>query len=56
MELFDAGRIDFYAAADYTRSSDLFKRTCLLLDRIIADIRVSQERWHVAHAPPQRGR
>ncbi len=44
-ELFRAGRVDFYAAADYRRGSDLFKRTCLLLDRILADIRVREEMW-----------
>jgi hypothetical protein len=44
-ELFHAGRVDFYAAADYRRGSDLFKRTCLLLDRILADIRVREEVW-----------
>ncbi|MFA5955296.1 HAD family hydrolase [Hyphomicrobium sp.] len=43
VELFKAGRCDFYAGADYRKSSDLFKRTCLLLDRIIADIRVKEE-------------
>lgn len=49
VDLFDAGRIDFYAGADYTRGSDLFKRTCLLIDRMLADIRVAEERWHVAN-------
>ncbi len=34
--LFNAGRCDFYAPADYRKNSDLFKRTCLLLDRMIA--------------------
>ena len=48
VELFRAGRVDFYAAADYRRGSDLFKRTCLLLDRILADIRVQEEIWDVA--------
>jgi len=43
VELFKAGRCDFYAGADYSKGSDLFKRTCLLLDRIIADIRVKEE-------------
>lgn len=42
--LFNAGRCDFYAPADYRKNSDLFKRTCLLLDRMIADIRVQEER------------
>ena len=46
VDLFKAGRCDFYAGADYSKGSDLFKRTCLLLDRIIADIRVKEEvRW-----------
>ena len=44
IELFRAGRCDFYAAADYRKGSDLFKRTTLLLDRILADIRVQEER------------
>ncbi|MCB1513338.1 MAG: haloacid dehalogenase-like hydrolase [Hyphomicrobiaceae bacterium] len=45
--LFKAGRIDFFAAADYRRGSDLFKRTCLLIDRMLADIRVKEELWKV---------
>ena len=28
-------------------ASDLFKRTCLLIDRILADIRVQEEMWRV---------
>lgn len=43
VELFKAGRCDFYAGADYRKGSDLFKRTALLLDAIIASIRVRQE-------------
>jgi hypothetical protein len=47
VDLFKAGRCDFYAAADYRRGSDLFKRTCLLLDRMLAEIRIQEEIWTV---------
>ncbi len=47
IDLFKANRIDFYAAADYRRGSDLFRRTCLLVDRILADIRVQEEMWRI---------
>lgn len=47
LDLFRAGRVDFYATADYRRGSDLFKRTCLLLDRMLADIAVQEEVWKV---------
>jgi hypothetical protein len=47
LELFRAQRCDFFAAADYGGGSELFRRTCLLLDRILADIRVEEERWRL---------
>ena len=47
VDLFKAKRCDFFAPADYSRGSDLFKRTCLLLDRMLADIRVAEEMWRL---------
>ncbi|MEL6747570.1 MAG: HAD family hydrolase [Pseudomonadota bacterium] len=44
-ELYRAGRIDFYAAADYRQDTDLHRRTRLILDRMLADISVHAERW-----------
>ncbi len=48
VSLFKAGRCDFFAAADYRRGSELFHRTCLLIDRILADIRVQEEIWRMS--------
>jgi hypothetical protein len=48
VDLFRAGRCDFFAAADYRQGSDLFRRTCLLLDRVLADIRIEEEKWRLA--------
>lgn len=43
--LFQAGRIDFHAPADYREGSALYRRATLLLDKVIAGIRVAEERW-----------
>jgi haloacid dehalogenase-like hydrolase len=48
VDLFKAGRCDFYAGADYRPKSELFKRTTLLLDRMIADIQVQEEVWRLS--------
>lgn len=46
-DLMRAGRCDFFASADYRVGSSLYKRTCLLVDRMIADIRIAEEMWRL---------
>jgi hypothetical protein len=50
VNLFEAGRCDFYAPADYRPDSNLFRRTCLLIDRILADIAMREEMWRLSRA------
>ena len=47
VDLFKAGRCDVFAAADYNVGTELFDRTCLLLDRILADMRLQEEIWRM---------
>lgn len=42
-DLMTSGRTDFIAAADYRKSQELYKRTTLLLDHIIANINYKRE-------------
>ena len=42
-KLFKANRVDFIAEADFKNNSDLFKKTCLLLDYVVSKIRYTIE-------------
>ena len=44
IELYEAGRCDFYAEADYRRGSELFQRTGLVIDAVLAGMRIADER------------
>ncbi|MEZ5925419.1 MAG: HAD family hydrolase [Hyphomicrobiaceae bacterium] len=44
IELYEAGRCDFYAEADYRRGSELFQRTGLVIDSMLAGMRIEAER------------
>ena len=41
--LYNAKRVDFIAVADYSKSSVLYKRVCLLIDMISARIKYQNE-------------
>lgn len=45
IHLLQAGRIDFFAPADYQRGSDLFRRTCRIVDKMLAEISLHEEMW-----------
>ena len=55
VDLFRAGRCDFFAPADYTRGSELFRRTTLLIDRILANIRLEEEAWRLRRSVERKG-
>jgi hypothetical protein len=44
IELYEAGRCDFYAVADYRRGSELFQRTGLVIDNVLSGMRIAAER------------
>ena len=56
IELYQAGRCDFYAVADYRPGSELFQRTGLIVDSVLAGMRIAAERRKLAVAArPDRG-
>ena len=48
--LFREGRCELYAAADYGENSDLFRRTRLILDKVIASAMLQNELEDLRHA------
>jgi hypothetical protein len=42
-ELSQANRVDFIAEADYRKNSNLYKKTCLLLNYVVAKIQYDLE-------------
>jgi hypothetical protein len=54
VELLDAKRIDFFAAADYRKNSDLWNKTTLLLRKIVSSIEYDHERFSEARRSERR--
>jgi hypothetical protein len=56
VELLEAKRIDFFAAADYRRNSDLWKKTAILLRKIVSSIEYDHERFSETRKSERRGK